>query len=60
MGPAITLDSAESVRRLHGATESQLRCRLAGSRRVVTGAGTRQGDLYSPRLRGALDDVILN
>lgn len=51
---------AESVRRLHGATESRLRCRLAGSQLVITGAGTRNGYLYSPRLRGALDGVILN
>jgi hypothetical protein len=51
---------AEAVRRLHGAVESQLRCRLAGPTLVVTGAGTREGYFYSPRVRGALDGLMLN
>lgn len=50
---------AESVRRAFGAVESTLRCRLAGATLVVTGTGARDGYLYSPRLRGALDGVLL-
>lgn len=53
---------SDVVRREFGAVETQLRCRLlAGSDALwVTGAGTRQGYLYSPRLRGALEGVHLN
>jgi hypothetical protein len=50
---------SELVRRDFGAVESALRCRLAGSTLLVTGTGGRPGYLYSARLRGALDGVVL-
>lgn len=50
---------SEEVRRAFGAVETTLRCRLAGGTLVVTGSGARGGYLYSPRLRGALDGVLL-
>jgi len=53
---------SDAVRREFGAVETALRCRLlAGSDALwITGAGTRQGYVFSARLRGALDGVHLN
>lgn len=52
---------ADDVRRAFGADASELRCRLASSAGevVITGAASRQGYLYSARLRGAMDRVFL-